>query len=244
MRRDGATQLMVPRTRLAAIEMTTRLADVLRIVATSPYSRLPVYRGTLNDIAGILHTKDVVTHFLQHGRAGTLGGLTRPILRVPDTIPADRLLGFLREQRSHQALVVDAAATVVGMITLEDVLGELLGGVPDEFKAPRLLPLRLSDGRVRLPGDLPLERARVWVEGAWPTEVLTVGEFIARENGRMPEPGETLEIWELPVEIENIENDRIASVIVAPPRPDEDVTEGEVLVAVLVVFERSDLIVP
>src|SRR5205814_3187218 len=130
--------------------------------------------------------------------------------RVPDTMPADRLLGFLRERRSHQALVVEAAGNVAGMITLEDVLGELLGGVPDEFKAPRLLPLRLSDGRVRLPGDLPLERARVWVEGAWPTDVLTVGEFIARESARVPDPGETLDVWELPVEIESVENGRIA----------------------------------
>ncbi len=92
-----ARQLMVPRDRLAAIEIKTPLADVLRIVAMSPYSRLPVYRGTLNDIAGILHTKDVVTHVLQHGRTGALAGLIRPILRVPDTMPADRLLGFLRE---------------------------------------------------------------------------------------------------------------------------------------------------
>jgi CBS domain containing-hemolysin-like protein len=190
-----------------------------------------VYRGTLDDIPGILHTKDVVTHFLEHGRGGTLAGLIRPMLRVPDAMPADRLLGFLRERRSHQALVVDTATKVVGMITLEDVLGELLGAVPDEFKTPRLLPLRLSDGRVRLPGDLPLERARVWVEGAWPTDDFTVGEFIAREAGRMPESGETLDVRELAVEIESVENGRIASVIVAPPRLDEEdaseVAEGE-----------------
>jgi CBS domain containing-hemolysin-like protein len=222
-----ARQLMVPRERLAAIEISTTLSDVLRIVATSPYSRLPVFRGALDDIAGILHTKDAVTHFLQHGRSGTLAALIRPMLRVPETMPADRLLGFLREQRSHQALVVDAAGTVVGMITLEDVLGELLGGVPDEFKAPRLLPLRLSNGRVRLPGELPLESARVWVEGAWPTGNITVGDFIVREIGRVPEPGETLDVWDLAVEIESVENGRISSVIVAPPRLDEDVTEGE-----------------
>ena len=220
-------QLMVPRGRLAAIEIATPLSDVLRVVATSPYSRLPVYRRAIDDIAGILHTKDVVTHFLEHGRSGSLAGLIRPILRVPDSMPADRLLGFLRERRSHQALVVDAAGVVVGLITLEDVLGELLGGVPDEFKTSRLLPLRLSNGRVRLPGDLPLERARVWIEGAWPTDDMTVGEFIAREIARMPEPGEELEILDLSVEIESVENGRIASAIVTPPRLDDDVLEGE-----------------
>ena len=222
-----ARQLMVPRDRLAAIDIRTPMSDVLRIVATSPYTRLPVYRGAIADIAGILHTKDVVTHFLERGRAGTLAGLIRPILRVPETMPADRLLGFLRERRSHQALVLDASQQVAGMITLEDVLGELLGGVPDEFKAPRLLPLRLSNGRVRLPGDLPLERARVWVEGAWPTDDITVGEFIVREIGRMPEPGETLELWDLAVEIESVENGRISSTIVKPPALDDDVVEGE-----------------
>ena len=222
-----ARQLMVPRDRLAAIEIATPMGDVLRVVASSPYSRLPVYRGAIGDIAGILHTKDVVTHFLERGRAGTLAGLIKPILRVPETMAADRLLGFLRERRSHQAIVVDGAENVAGMITLEDVLGELLGGVPDEFKAPRLLPLRLSNGRVRLPGDLPLERARVWVEGAWPTDDTTVGQFIVREIGRVPEPGDTIEIWGLTAEIESIENGRIASVIVTPPALDEDAVEGE-----------------
>jgi CBS domain containing-hemolysin-like protein len=180
-----------------------------------------VYRGTLDDIAGILHTKDVVTHFVEHGRSGTLADLVRPALRAPDTMPADRLLGFLRERRSHQALVVDAAGKVAGMITLEDVLGELLGGVPDEFKAPRLLPLRLSDGRVRLPGDLPLERSRVWVEGAWPADDVTVGEFVVRETGRLPEPGERVDVRDLAVEIESVENGRISSVIVAAPSLDD-----------------------
>ena len=135
-RRD-ARQFMVPRARLAAVEIDTPLRDVLRLAATSPYSRLPVFRQTMDDIAGILHTKDVVTHFLQRGEAGVLAQLVRPIQRVPDTMAADRLLGFLRERRTHQALVVDAAGAVAGMITLEDVLGELLGSVPDEFKAAR-----------------------------------------------------------------------------------------------------------
>jgi putative hemolysin len=212
----NARQLMVPRERLAAVDLQTPWDDVLRIVATSPYSRLPVFGGTLDNIVGILHTKDVVTNFLDRPETGSLATLVRPVQRVPDTLSADRLLAFLRERRSHQALVVDETNQVVGMITLEDVLGELLGSVPDEFKTPRLLPLRLSDGRVRLPGELPLERARVWVAGAWPTEGMTVEEFIVREIGRIPEPSERLVVGGLPVEIESADERRIGSAIVTP----------------------------
>jgi CBS domain containing-hemolysin-like protein len=212
-----ARQLMVPRERLAAIDVSTPWPDVLRIVATSPFSRLPATRGSLDDIAGILHTKDVVTHFLERGQPASLASLIRPMQRVPDAMSADRLLAFLRERRSHQALVTDEYNVVVGMITLEDVLGELLGSVPDEFKAQRLLPLRLSDGRVRLPAQLPLERARLWVEGAWPGEPATVGEFVARHAGRLPEPAERLDVGGLPVEVESVEDGALASVIVTPP---------------------------
>jgi CBS domain containing-hemolysin-like protein len=86
--------------------------------------------------------------------------------------------------------------------------------VADEFKAPRLLPLRLTDGRVRLPGDLPLDQARVWVEGAWPPEG-TVGALVLREAGRLPGPGDELVIGGVSVEVESVENGGIASVIVS-----------------------------
>jgi CBS domain containing-hemolysin-like protein len=218
----NAGQLMVPRERLAAIELTTPLGDVQRIAASSPYSRLPVYRSTIDTIVGILHTKDVVLHFLERGRAGSLASLVRPIPRVVDTMPADRLLAFLRETRSHQAIVLTAANDVAGLITLEDVIGELLGTVPDEFKSRRLLPLRLSDGRVRLPGELPLERARVWVEGAWPLGNQTVAAFVAEQAGEVPEPGAQLTVLDLPVEVESVENGVITSVIVTPPYLEED----------------------
>jgi CBS domain containing-hemolysin-like protein len=122
---------------------------------------------------------------------------------------------------------VNEANEVTGMITLEDVLGELLGAVPDEFKVPRLLPLRLTNGRVRLPGDLPLDQARVWVEGAWPSGGETVAAFIAREAGREPEQGEELTIQGLTVDIESVENDRIASAIVTPPYLEDDAADGD-----------------
>jgi magnesium and cobalt exporter, CNNM family len=139
-----AKQLMVPRTRLAAINVDMPFPEVLQSVAASPYSRLPAYKGSLDHVVGILHTKDVVTGFV-HGGPPSLTTLLRPIVRVRDDMPADRLLTFLRERRSHQALVVDGNGGVAGLITLEDVLAELLGGVADEFKTVRARAPRPRD---------------------------------------------------------------------------------------------------
>ena len=129
-----ASELMVPRARLVAIDLETPLRQVLRTVAGSPYSRLPVYRGSIDTVVGMLHTKDVVTEYVRGMRKRTVGSLLRPLLRVPHDMPADRLLAYLRDHRTHQALVLEANGEVAGLITLEDVLAELLGGVADEFK--------------------------------------------------------------------------------------------------------------
>ncbi len=135
-----ASQLMVPRGRLSAIDVQTPLDDVLRRVAGSPFSRLPVYRVDIDNVLGMLHTKDVVTEYVNGMRRRSLTSLLRPISRVRHDMPADRLLAFLRERRTHQALVIDGDGSVAGLITLEDVVAELLGGVADEFKMARFRP--------------------------------------------------------------------------------------------------------
>jgi putative hemolysin len=134
-------------------------------------------------------------------------------------MPADRLLAFLRERRSHQALVEDASGAVVGLITLEDVLGELLGGVADEFKAAQLRPIRLSDGRLRLPGLMRLEQAAPLIGGVWRGPAETVGAHILQALQRVPEPGEGVVVDGLHVEIEAVDGDAVTSVIVGG-RPD------------------------
>jgi putative hemolysin len=135
-----AGELMVPRTRLSAIDINTPLDVVLGIVTANPFSRLPVYRRSIDNIVGMLHTKDLVTEYVAGWRLRSLAGLVRPAVRVQHDLPADELLAFLREQRTHQAVVMDADGRVAGLITLEDVVAELLGDVADEFKGARPLP--------------------------------------------------------------------------------------------------------
>ncbi len=216
-----ARQLMVPRARLVAVDEAMPFEEVLRLVAASPYSRLPIYRGSLDTVVGILHIKDVVTGFVQSGSL-TIASLLRPIVRVPESMPADRLLAFLRERRVHQALVEDAAGAVVGLITLEDVLGELLGGVADEFKAPAARPIRLSDGRLRLPGLMRLEQAAPLIGGAWRGPAETVGAHVLQALQRVPEPGEEVVVDGQHVEIEAVDAGAVTSVIVGErPAGDE-----------------------
>jgi CBS domain containing-hemolysin-like protein len=140
-----ASQLMVPRGRLAGVELSTPLEQTLKLAVASPFSRLPVYRGDLDHVVGMLHTKDVVTEYVHGMRRHSLASLLRPIARVRHDMPADRLLAFLRERRTHQAIVVNAEGKVEGLITLEDVLAELLGGVADEFKLASRRPPRPAD---------------------------------------------------------------------------------------------------
>ncbi len=216
----SARQLMVPRSRLAAIDAALPFDEVLRAVAVSPYSRLPVFRGSIDNIVGILNTKDVVMRYVRGGGL-SVAALMRPIVRVPDTMPADRLLTFLRERRSHQALVVDVSGSVVGLITLEDVVGELLGGVADEFKSVQARPIRLSDGRLRLPGSMRLDQAAPLVGPQWRGRDGTVSDRAIAALGHVPEPGEELDVDGLHVEIEAVENNAVVFVIVGD-RPGQD----------------------
>ena len=215
-----ARQLMVPRARLAAIDAALPFEEVLQVVAASPYSRLPAYRGSIDNVVGILHIKDVVTRYVQAGTL-TVASLLRPIVRVPDGMAADRLLAFLRERRSHQALVVDTAGDVVGLITLEDVVAELLGGVADEFKSAESRPLRLSDGRVRLPGSMRVDQAAPLAGARWRQTPEPLGAYIRRALQRLPEPGEEIDLEGTHLEIEVVEGGTVMSVI-AGRRPQDD----------------------
>ena len=212
----SARELMVPRSRLAGLDLNAPFPEALGIVAASPYSRLPVYDGSWDKIVGMLHTKDVVTWFVGQQRRDSVAPLIKPIVRVQANMPADRLLTFLRERRTHQAIVVDGDGRVVGLITVEDVVAELLGGVTDEFKTTPLRAITLRDGRVRLPGTMRLDQAAPFV-GGWKPSMETVAAFVAAAIGRPVQPGERYDVAGVEVEIEAVEGTTISSVIAAPP---------------------------
>lgn len=124
--RRTAADLMVPRARLTMLNVDTPWTDVVRVVAASPFSRLPVYRGTPDNILGAVRVKDLVRRFVSDGPIA-LEKLARPLPRLAMDLPADRIISVFRAKRAHLSLVVDGNDAVVGLITINDVIGELLG---------------------------------------------------------------------------------------------------------------------
>lgn len=137
MRLKPARELMVPRDRVVSIDVATPFHEIVRFFASSPYTRFPVWRERPTNIIGMLMTKDVVRHFVSADDLSRerVDALVRRVARVPESMPADRLLGFFRERRIHTALVIDQFEQPIGLVTLQDVVSELLGDVEDGRKA-------------------------------------------------------------------------------------------------------------
>ena len=125
--RSTARDLMVPRDRLTMIDVAASWPAALDVVAASPFSRLPAFRGTREQIVGILRVKDLVHRYIAAGPPATVETLLRPFVRVPAALPGDQVITLLREKRAHLAGVVDDAGVVIGFIAIQDVLGEFLG---------------------------------------------------------------------------------------------------------------------
>ncbi len=211
-----AKQLMVPRRKIEAIDLNTPLHEVIGILVQSPYSRLPIYRDSIDNIVGILHTKDVVRWLVGGGPdapRASVETLMRPITSVHESVTADRILRQLRERRSHQALVVDEFGGTSGILTLEDVLSELIGDVGDEFKAGERVPETLPDGRTRLPGDMSVQDAATLLAGEWETDATTVGGFVTEALGHLPAPGERVTIGDYEFEIERVVDRAVEAVV-------------------------------
>ena len=125
--RKSARDMMVPRDRLAMVDAESPWLDALQAAAATPFSRLPVYRGSREHIIGMLRVKDLVHQYVTDGPPASIAPLVRGLLKVPDDLPGDQVIAKLRDKRAHQAAVVDARGAIVGFVTIQDVLAQFLG---------------------------------------------------------------------------------------------------------------------
>ncbi len=223
-------QLMVPRNKLVAVEVSTPAEELVRFLRESPYSRLPVYRGSLDEVLGAVSTKDVVALYASRRELPPLEQLLRPVPFVPESLPADRLVRFLQEKRASKALVVNEFGGVEGLVSIEDVLAEVFGEFGDETKPDEPGPVELEDGRVRLPGSLALEDAEPWLGRPARESATTVGGFVIERLGRLPRAGDVLVEADATILVTEMGPTAVLWVEVRraePPAPDAAAEGGE-----------------
>lgn len=217
-----ARELMVPRTSLVAVDQEAGLDEAMEVAAASPFTRIPVFRESLDRIVGVVHAKDLAAARLAKDTESggdpdpRMTDLLRPVLVVHETVSADRVLSLMREERGVMAVVVDDYGSTAGILTTEDILSELLGEVSDEFKHEGGPVERLADGRIRLPGDMALYEVPSWIGTSWEGRSDTAGGLVMERLGRVPAPGDTLEIDGVPVEVERVERRAVRSILVRP----------------------------
>jgi putative hemolysin len=184
--------VMVPRPEVVALSVELPPEEALAAVIESPYTRYPVYRGSLDEVVGVLHVRDLFSALVDRGIAGVqLEQLLRPAHIVPETKDLAALLTEFRRTNQHLAVVVDEYGELEGIVTLEDLLEEIVGEIEDEFDLPDASVERLDDGRMRVHGTFPIDDFNEQFGQSLPIEDYhTLGGFVFGLLGRAPEPGD------------------------------------------------------
>jgi len=187
--------VMVPRPEVVALSIDLPPEEALAAVIESPYTRYPVYRNTLDEIVGILHVRDLFSALNDRGLHGVrLDQILRPAHMVPETKDLAALLADFRRTNQHMAIVVDEYGELEGIVTLEDLLEEIVGEIEDEFDLPDESVERLEDGRIRIHGTFPIDDFNEQFKRSLPIEDYhTVGGFVFGLLGRQPEQGDEVE---------------------------------------------------
>lgn len=213
-------EIMIPRVDIFAVGDDTSLRDLAKIICEAGHSRVPVYRDTIDNIIGVLHVKDLLRFLADKPRKFNLKKLTKKPYFVPETMPLDELLREFKKRRLHMAVAVDEYGGLGGIVTLEDILEEIVGEISDEFDGDELPEFRrtgrnsyeadsrmsLADFCDELDVDLPCD------------EFDTLGGFVLGLFGKIPAKDETVKSGSLTFRIKDVEGTRINRIAVTVAR--------------------------
>lgn len=226
-------EIMVSRPDMHLLPVEASLEDVMRVFATTQRSRIPVYRDTVDHVLGYVHIKDMIWVLLDRERRleesfpppsqFDLRRVLREILIVPETKPASELLAELRSRHIGMAVVVDEFGSLLGLVTMEDLLEQLVGEIHDEFDVVEK-PLTLADGAVIFDGALNVRDLDMQYNISLPEDpaYATVGGFVMDQLGFIPRGGESFEFGSYRFTVVEMDGRRVARVkiqLIRPPEP-------------------------
>jgi putative hemolysin len=206
--------VMVPRPEVVAISVDMTPEDALTTVVDSPYTRYPVFRDSLDEIVGILHVRDLFAAIYDLGIASVqLESIIRPAFVVPETKDLAALLADFRREKQHMAIVVDEYGAMEGIVTLEDILEEIVGEIEDEFDLPDTSVERVDENRVRIDGTYTIddfnEQFGTELEEG---DFHTMAGLVFGALGRQPEVGDDVQVDGLRLSVLEVEGSRIGRI--------------------------------
>jgi CBS domain containing-hemolysin-like protein len=225
-------EVMVPRTDVVFIERTKTIRQAMSLALRSGYSRIPVIGENLDDIVGIAYLKDLTKRVFDRHEAETterVESVMRSVLYVPDSKPIDALLREMQAERKHVGVVVDEYGGTAGLVTIEDVVEEIVGEITDEYDVARIDVEHLGDAKVRVSSRYPVDDLEdicgVAVED---DDVDSVGGLMAKHLGRVPIAGSVVEVQGLRLEAEAPagRRNRIGTVLISKREPAVEVGTG------------------
>lgn len=195
-------EVMTPRPDIVAISAGKSLEDLRQLVIHEQYSRIPVYQGTIDDIIGFIHVRDLFELSEEERQSKPLTGLVRPIPLVPESKPVTDLLREMQHDGSHMVIVVDEYGNTAGLATMEDLVEEILGEIRDEHEPERDVRQEGEDVFIA-PGNLDLDRLQDLLNfrPEEDTESTTVGGLVTEWLGHVPQPGEAVEHGGIRIEV-------------------------------------------
>jgi putative hemolysin len=225
-----ASDVMVARPEVVALSIELPPEEALHAVLDSPYTRYPVYRETLDDIVGVLHVRDLIGAMHERGFAAVdIKEIIRPALMVPETKDLAALLAEFRRTQQHLAVVINEYGTMEGIVTLEDLVEEIVGEIEDEFDVPEDSVERVDEDTVRVDGTFNIDDFNAEFGCDLPAEDYhTVGGFVFGELGRPAEPGDEVTHDGMVFRVDSVEGQRIERLTVTfgwrhpQPEPEDD----------------------
>jgi CBS domain containing-hemolysin-like protein len=215
-------EVMVPRPDMVSAPVTSTFQDVLDLMLRHGYSRIPLYNETVDDIAGVIYAKDLLRHMHAGKQDAPLDKLMREPYFVPETKKVAELLREMQQRRVHIAIVLDEYGSTAGLVTIEDLLEELVGEIADEYdrEEPQMEPL--ADGTYRVNGRLPIDDVNELLDVELPHEEWdTVGGLMYGLLGAVPTQGETVTFDNLVFTAEKVQGRRISKVLIKRREPQE-----------------------
>jgi CBS domain containing-hemolysin-like protein len=214
LRETLAREIMVPRIDMLVLDVLTSLTDAVDTLLQSGHSRVPVFEETVDNTLGLLYAKDLLRVWRTGGQLNSLRDLLRPAYFVPEAKKVDELLTELQAQRIHMAIVVDEYGGVAGLVTLEDIVEEIVGEILDEYDQAEEAPYQvLKTGEHIFLGRVDLDDFNEIMSSNLPSdEADTIGGFMYSRIGRVPEVGEKVKEDTLLLTVEQVSGRRIRKV--------------------------------